>query len=210
MVNFVSLALVSKILDGAHNFKWSIRGSGRTLRLDLNENTCLHIWNNELAIKGVSIIHDHPWNLESMVICGNMENYVYREGNKGRPYLKQKMRVGYDGGLSGQRENCFLNVVKKQVVIAGEIYTQSHKEIHEGFPLTGTITIVNREFVKDYIPTVYWKATDNIIDNRPKIAKVTEMYDYIDEARKLLKYHMSKAAEINILNNENKTYLQSN
>src|SRR5574338_584044 len=110
--NFID-TLVRFILENANKFQWTIRGSERVIRLDLNENICLHIWKPKLALDGVSIMHNHPWNLESMVVCGQLTNKRFVEVEtiqckKDSKYIANKINCGFDGGLVGNKRECIL------------------------------------------------------------------------------------------------------
>ena len=67
------------ILDNASSYKWSVQGFGM-LRLYIRKVGRLHIWDNELRYPGVSVIHNHSWDLESTIIVGAIRNTRYTAG----------------------------------------------------------------------------------------------------------------------------------
>ena len=79
--------LVKGVLENADRFDWSIQGFGM-LRMYLSKEVRLHIWNPAFEVENVSTIHDHPWDFESEVVCGEIQNQRY-----------VVLRREYDGGM---------------------------------------------------------------------------------------------------------------
>lgn len=185
--NVLTPHLVFFILRNASLFRWSIRGSGRVIRLDIDNNVCLHIWKPELAIEGVSIMHDHPWNLTSFVVCGELRNkkYVEIESNR-KTHVASKINCGFEGGLTGDRRLCSLKLLAEETITAGGIYTQKFNEIHETDAKDGTVTIVYRDYVPGFVPTVYWPTWSPVIDNQPRVASLEEVLIFVNSATKML------------------------
>ena len=69
--------LVADILEFPERHDWTLQGFGM-LRAYLSSEIRLHVWSAAHRVEGVSDIHNHPWDFESMVVCGNMENTLYR------------------------------------------------------------------------------------------------------------------------------------
>lgn len=152
--------LVKAMLKNADRFEWTLQGFGmlRTY-LDDDHNLRLHVWDPRFKVEGVDEVHTHPWNFHSFVVAGEVENVrlsagLAEDGN----YMEQKLRCGVGGGLCGDPRSVSLREHRPEIVKEGETYTQKAHEIHRSSPASGTVTIIQREFLDDtehayvYIP----------------------------------------------------------
>lgn len=201
-------ALVERILDKPLAYRWTVRGSGRVLRLDLTEQVCLHIWRPSMAVQGVSVIHDHTWDLRSVVVCGSLVNRVYEEvgGFAGSfsmvapalavppvsndvnigMFVQQGIVCGEGGGLTGDSHTVYLAVREETLVSPGESYEDKHTDIHETLPMEGTITLVERTVITDRNPRVFWRSGEARRDIPPRQASSQEILGFISIALPLL------------------------
>jgi hypothetical protein len=185
--NFLAV-MVLFVLSRANLFEWSLRGSGRVIRLDLDARVCLHIWKPQLALPGVSVMHDHPWNLESVVVCGKLINSRFIEtADQSQPkYVAQKIICGPDGGLIDVPRTCHLQRASNERIMPGDVYRQRFDEIHETDAIDGTVTVVNRAHVEGFAPTVYWPDGVKRVDNPPRRAEIDEVTAFVNSALELL------------------------
>lgn len=161
----ITKLLVKNILEKAHSYKWSLQGLGM-LRLYLSDEVRLHVWDTRYKFYNASPVHDHPWDLSSQVIAGQIRNVIYTECDLcfGRGhclcvgYKRQTIKCGSGSCLVGEPKVVRL-LCKTQMVYEGEEYHQAAEEIHETKPLDGTVTIVTRTFKEDRDHAhVFWPA----------------------------------------------------
>lgn len=141
--------LARKILEQPYHHKWSRQGLGM-LRLYLSKELRLHVWHGELITPNVSMIHDHPWDFESTILAGQINNIRYVPSLEGNNYMFNRIICGEGGGLEPE--------LPRQVVMAEQLtehysmgcrYAQKAKEIHKTTARNGTITIIERKFYED-------------------------------------------------------------
>lgn len=144
----ISREAVRFILQNAEQFPWTIQGLGM-LRLYLRPEVRLHVWSGEFRREGVSTIHDHPWDFESEVISGWIENYLYQERPQALPFSRQQIVCGPAGGEAGQPEPVDLLCYRRDWYRTGQSYRQKADEIHETVYENGTVTIIRRHFRPD-------------------------------------------------------------
>ena len=95
-------AMVHTILADAQMHRWTIQGFGM-LRMYIPapnnpKRFRLNLWNSALAVPGVSIMHDHPWDFDSWVINGNFRNVRYVEDHyNGDDFKFMTIKCGEDG-----------------------------------------------------------------------------------------------------------------
>lgn len=127
------------------NNKWTYQGFGM-LRLYVGGDMRLHVWVPELAVENVSVIHDHPWDFESVVIAGCVKNVIYRELPHGiATHKRQRIRCGTGGGPLGDGEPVVLGIDSVCWHHAGTKYWQRAEELHESIPTSGTVTLIKRK-----------------------------------------------------------------
>jgi hypothetical protein len=181
--------LVQKILEHPYRHEWSLQGFGM-LRLYLNEDTRLHIWDPRYAVEEVSEIHDHPWHFTSMVVAGTVVNHRYREiapeavneRDSVYPFMRQRILCGVGGGLvPGGPEPVLLRVFQHETWPAGTIYYQQASEIHRSEPRPGTITIIRRKPLEDPDhANVYFPVGSEWVSAEPRPASRDEVKDIVD------------------------------
>ncbi len=146
-------------IDSPHDVEWSLQGFGM-LRHYLTDDRVwrLHVWDDRYRVANVTMVHNHPWNLESSVLSGALVNHKYHVSYElwdrhGKP-THWEMRI-----LAG--ENARADGHSKAVILVPEVpvpyvartsqntYHQGWNEVHCTDALNGTITITFREFVND-------------------------------------------------------------
>lgn len=138
---------------------WTVQGFG-FLRLRIDENTRMHIWDTALRQPGVSDIHDHTqWAFTSRVISGRIANIRYVLGEQGVPHQMATLRCGIGGGMleeSTQRVN--LMPGEPELYLADSSYRQEPDEIHRTNALNGTVTLITQERRQVETARVFWPA----------------------------------------------------
>lgn len=157
-------------------YGWSRQGLGMLrLYLDAEKIFRLHVWDSSLKIPGVSPMHTHPWDLESTVIAGvyQQRRYTYDVSDVYEPtaiFNKARIRCGSEACVKTEPEVVQLRLLPVETVLEGGTYKQSASEIHESFPLDGTVTIVKRTFQADTEHAdVFWRGSGGWVDAAPEI-----------------------------------------
>lgn len=143
---------VRSILEHADQFSWSLQGFGM-LRcyLGTDKATRLHVWDDRYTVPNVSVIHDHPWDFESMIISGRVRNIRYAEHLAGLTPTHHVQRIvcGQGGCALERLDNVRLTVRSDRTLVAGDEYTQHADELHESQPSRGAVTLIHRRFRAD-------------------------------------------------------------
>jgi hypothetical protein len=177
-------ALVKYLLSNPAGFDWSLQGLGM-LRLYLSKEARLHIWDSRYTVHNVSSLHTHPWHFVSEVVAGVVRNVRFTEVPVnsieyvgaypvGDVFKTADIKCGFGAYVQNQRETRLLSGGVEQYV-EGQEYTQLANEIHESFPLDGTVTIVHREFTPDTeMARVFWR-TGEFVSAEPRRATLDEV-----------------------------------
>lgn len=158
---------------------WTAQGFG-FLRLRVNENTRLHIWNSGLRIPGVSDIHDHAqWSFTSRIMSGQLVNLRFEESTGGGipRYHRGTIVCGTGGGLPAQviAEVDLLPSSRPEVYEEGENYFQEASEIHRTFAADGTVTLISQQRKETDTARVYWPLGSGWVDAIPRQATLDEI-----------------------------------
>lgn len=184
--------LVEDILRHYHDHDWTVQGFGmiRTY-LGPKGNTKairLNIWDSRMAVPGVSTIHDHPWDFDSLIVAGVFVNLRYVPFKPNSPsrypayathsYMEIATGVAGDNSESARKARdqytIALAPATPETYITGEVYRQNAAEIHESLPKDGTVTINSR--VGDTEKArVFWPIGTNWVDAKPRAATSEEV-----------------------------------
>lgn len=182
----INKLLVKNILEKADQYNWTLQGLGM-LRLYLSDEVRLHVWDDRYKVPNVSALHDHPWDFESTIIAGAVNQYRYdiaypfygTEGLLPAWMVTIKCGVGAEV-LTGARA-VFLHRHSKEMYVEGDKYTQRSEEIHESLPLRGTVTIVERKFCGNrenarvfYMEGSEWVSAEPRPATREEVRRITE------------------------------------
>lgn len=164
-------AIRSILQDPLRYDGWSLQGFGM-LRLYLDKNIRLHIWDDRHKVDNVSLMHTHPWDFESYIVAGRIRNYRFeKDGTKGKSYFCSKIQCGPGGGMRSEPEVVLLSCAIDERYSAGEFYRQAAEEIHESYPENGTVTLVERSFKQDTEhANVYWPISNEWVSAEPRPA----------------------------------------
>lgn len=185
-------AAVKAILEQAPHYKWSVQGLGM-MRLYLSTEVRLHIWHSSLMVPDVTLVHDHPWHFESVVVEGKLTNRRYftefrYPGDRRVPdgvyiggpefFIKHRLFCGPGGCLEDESERVILHKALKadEICSAGDGYSQSKDQIHYTLAQDGTVTLVYRQFDGDRDhANVYCKGGRPFVSAEPRPAAPEEV-----------------------------------
>jgi hypothetical protein len=173
---------ITKSMIDAGQGDWSLQGFGM-LRLYLTREIRLHVWDSRFSWD-TTTLHTHPWDFTSVVLSGAITDRVMGEADEtdprladlAQPYFKQQIVCGPGGGESGKPFPIGLWLLKEKVYHKGDSYQREAHQIHESIAKPGTVTLVERKFLKDtehanvFYPTgQVWKSAE------PRPASVGEV-----------------------------------
>lgn len=156
---FTQKLLVQKLLEQPLALDWTLQGLGM-LRTYLAPEVRLHVWDPDFKFvedgEVASELHTHPWDFESVIIAGCVRNYRFVESDGTSeetggaiPVKRQTIKCGEGGGLIGEPVDTFLTEQPTETYREGDTYTQEAHEIHKSLPEPGTVTIIERNFLRD-------------------------------------------------------------
>ncbi len=174
--NFQLLKLtIQQILLKAAHYDWSLQGFGM-LRLYMSKQTRLHLWSDQHKVSDVSDIHTHPWDFQSVVIAGELRNLRLYPERQGKPYLNQTILCGPGGYPLADISRINLWAKPLEIYKEGDTYKQSATEIHQSFPLDGTVTLIQRQFREDDDHAqVFWPPDKHWVSAEPRKATTEEV-----------------------------------
>lgn len=158
---------VNEILARPFDREWSIQGFGM-LRTYLDDDHIerLHIWDASVAVEDVSTIHDHPWDFESRIVRGTLNNrrYTIIGGGPLNSVIVDgavhaaKIRCGVGGGIIEDYGRVHIGLTASEDYEAGDRYSMLAPELHESYPERGAVTLIKRSFKDDRdTAMVCWK-----------------------------------------------------
>jgi hypothetical protein len=172
---------VRELLMRPYDRQWTIQGLGMLRTNWSHDNgTRIHIWDNRFKTPGVSTIHSHPWDFESVVMAGQFTNIVYDEAPyelAPRTHSMQTIKCGEGGGLVGEPELVALDGDQPMLMTPGHCYQQRANELHETYYSDGSVTLCRRT-VRDgdgHHARVCWKASGRFVTAEPRIATAEEI-----------------------------------
>ncbi len=179
---FVALrAAIEKMLMYPHNFHWTVQGFGMLRTYIGGESDPkafrLNVWDHDLMVPHVSVIHDHPWSLTSWVISGEIRNVRYVEDHwSGEPYEFMVIKTGEGGGPDGARGLIRMRRQPTEIYRVGDKYSMTPTEVHVSGYTDGTVTLNDRQRVGDgEHARVFWHAGLKWIDAMPREADHREI-----------------------------------
>lgn len=169
---------IKSILQHPHNYPWTVQGFGM-LRTYLGggpkgKRYRLNVWNSDLAVPNVSIIHDHPWDFDSWIINGEFHNVRYLEDyNNGDLAKFMLIRSGVDGAPASTMATIRLRALPTEHYHTGDTYHQDKDEIHASYYDDGTVTLNDRVGDTEHA-RVFWFGND-WVDAKPREATKDEI-----------------------------------
>jgi len=170
-------ASIKGYLVKAQDYTWTLQGFGM-LRLHLTDEFRLNVWDSNFRVPNVTLTHTHPWDFESVIIAGMVDNVIMEETDEEEmscPYLRASIKPGIGGGID---VNTIKPVNLRDASIKryteGQVYSQTANMIHVSNPLDGSITFNRRHRVGEDKALVYW-ASKEFITAEPRIATSEEV-----------------------------------
>lgn len=141
--------LLSDLIINPHH-NWQLQGMGM-FRLYLAKEWRLHVWDNTFKTPNVTMLHNHPWDFESHIVCGRITNVVYQKKENLLPTHDERTIVCGPGGGECEKPATpvSLRLIRSDDYYAGEVYGEKASDIHETIYENGTITLVKRTFKED-------------------------------------------------------------
>lgn len=173
--------LVKNILLHPVDFDWSVQGLGM-MRLYLSDEVRLHVWDSCLKIAGVSPLHTHPWDMESLVVAGRYKQHRYKvrddfAAGAFEEFNCSEIKCGEDASVN-EPTKIMLIEQALEVYAEQQSYKQTKDEIHVSLPEDGTITIIERKFHEDREHAfVYWRGKGGWVDAKPRPATTEEVLE---------------------------------
>lgn len=182
--------LVRKILADADN-GWTVQGFG-FLRTYFGPPAApkmfrLNLWDSRFTVKGVSTIHDHPWDLSSLIVAGDFTNQRYgvtdvRDAIDSPEYMIPpkhafmtiKTGVGGGGIEHDAVKYCTLYRREPEHYLPGDTYHQDAEEVHETLFKDGSVTLNKRVGDTEHA-RVFWPVGTEWVDAKPRTAHHAEI-----------------------------------
>jgi hypothetical protein len=173
---------IQAILLNADKLEWTIQGFGM-LRMHFSDRFRLNIWDSRYRVLNVSMIHTHPWNFESLVVVGEVQNIRYDVDtiptNGTKPYYRALIKPGvtFDGSMDDTKIVHLEHYDLQERITEGCVYRQEAHETHMSLPVDGTITLNDRTRVGEDVAYVYWPLGEEWVSAKPRIATQEEVRD---------------------------------
>lgn len=174
-------AMSHAILSNAHQYRWTVQGFGMLRAylptLGSPKRFRFNVWDGRLAIPGVSIMHDHPWDFDSWIINGRFRNVRYVEDHfNGDDFKFMTIKCGEDGCAMSQPSKVRLRSLPVEQYRTGDKYHQDAREIHASFYDEGTVTLNDRTGDTEHAK-VFWSDEPNShwVDAKPREATPEEI-----------------------------------
>lgn len=149
------------ILDHSDEYEWRLQGFGM-LKTYIRGLGRLHIWDSTLRFPGVSLIHNHSWDLTSTVAAGLLVNQTYIESFTSvysKPFETKQIIAGENPQDATPLRRVRLIDEVPQTYLPGDQYSQPGNVIHKTEARDGTVTIVDRlHDGPDGLADIYWPA----------------------------------------------------
>jgi hypothetical protein len=143
------VAMVRHMLAHPEGLPWSLQGFGM-LRCDIDgRDYRLHVWDHRFRAPSVASIHDHPWDLESLVLSGSITNVLYKIEEDTAPVSRANhygnlIQPGPEAREIERPRPMVLRVLERSTYRSGAGYAQRADEVHDTEFTTGTVTLVRR------------------------------------------------------------------
>lgn len=171
------------VMSGYMPKGWSVQGMGM-LRLYISDIGRLHIWDSRLRYPGVSMIHNHSWDMSSTVISGEIANtrYEYVEGY-GKAYYRKRIQCGPEYQEVEAPVLVSLRCGASEIYLAGQDYNQVANEIHRTDAFDGTITLMERQHDGPLGQAdVFWPEAELWGNAKPRPATMAEIAAVVKDA----------------------------
>lgn len=125
-------------------------------------------------------MHDHPWHLDSHIVVGELRqnrfSMVKRGAPRGEEFNMTEIKCGENACTLSPTVPVILRRKPLEAYREGEEYRQRKDEIHESFPVDGTVTVVTRKFTGDRDKArVFWQGSNPFVSAAPRPATYGEV-----------------------------------
>lgn len=164
-------ALIRTILHKPEEHEWTLQGFGM-LRLAMcskEGDFRLNIWDSRYRNADVSMLHDHPWDFESLVVSGGLCNIRFKPDDVGESFEFATLKPGPEGGSVSGGDSGIIKLLcaSTEYYTAGESYKQEAAEIHMSLPEDGTITFNRRLRKSADLAHVFWRSGKKWVSAKP-------------------------------------------
>jgi len=173
--------------------RWTLQGFGM-LRRYFPGDWRLNVWDSRLRVLNVSLVHDHPWHFESLVLSGGLRNVRFLEflptdslleaikGDR-RLHRWSRLKPGAGGGLLADGGAVVLVEKVSEAYGPGFAYSQQRDEIHLSDPTDGCVTL-NRRFdrLEADVARVFWPDGTEWVSAEPRPATAGELKSALEVA----------------------------
>lgn len=176
-------SLAMSILMSPNDRDWTLQGFGM-LRTYLPGDVRLHVWDSRYRVENVSLIHDHPWDFESLIVAGQITNTRYQICGPayGQKFMCREIRPGEGLVPLTTDRPCVLSANPPEILAVGNRYRQRANEIHASEHVDGTVTIVQRRRVGEDKARVFFHEQLGFVSAEPRKATVDEVYTICKQA----------------------------
>lgn len=202
-------ALAKTVLLGAHAYDWTMQGFGM-LRIHIPARKTityvggahdgprnlpdvdyrLNVWCSRYRARKVSLIHDHPWSFQSVVLSGKMRNVRFRVVKPDElvffpfavKHIVGRIQPGPGGGMLSSEAPVFLNAEQPYHLGQGDTYAQEADEVHLSDPDDGCVSLNVRRREGPDTARVFWPAGESWVSAEPRVATPAEVADVVGEA----------------------------
>lgn len=143
--------------------------------VDHRTNVRLHIWQGNAGQHDDLAIHDHIFNMKSLVLCGSLLNKTY-ELEKIENIAGTLYSVDYNEGkstLSKIESGYKIEPVKEELITAGQFYSLGAGQFHESIKTS-----------EDLAVTVV--VTENVIMKKPVVFGRRDFGEYLEFDRQVV------------------------
>lgn len=153
--------------------EWSVQGFGM-FRTYLTPDVRLHVWDPEYRVEDVSVIHDHPWHFESLIVSGSIENRRFRVAEGEPTHSRGRIMCGTKPVEHGAQDVTHVRLEQwcEGVFHVGDSYKMQADELHASIPSPGAVLIIRRTKA-DKDPDralVYWPLGGEWVSAEPRPA----------------------------------------
>ncbi len=172
-------ALVKHTLKNPDRHRWTLQGFGM-LRTYLDDGWRLHVWDHAYAVPEVTVMHDHPWHFDSLIVAGMLSNQRFRmepmPDKAGATHMMRTIKPGIGLRTLAEDQPVRIRPARQaETYLAGEVYHQQANEIHVSSPQAGTITLVRRERVGEDVARSFYPITGEWVSGEPRDATYAEI-----------------------------------
>lgn len=152
------------------------------LRLYIRRLGRLHIWDSELRYPGVSMVHNHSWDLASTVVAGYVFNHRYTLDQFGEAWMRRRLITGYECRFVEDGVPVTLLPQPQEVYAPGDVYVQKAHEIHRTDTLDVTVTLMERAEDVEGQADVFWRKGETWGTAKPRPATPEEITRTVERA----------------------------